>query len=142
MEYLQDCYTYSLVITREAPVLTGVSLSGVTLTGDVTTFAAGTKEYSGTAGLANRTTTVLYTLGPKPDSENRPLVVAFDPPDDLTQDTGHQVNLNPGMNTVMVTVQSGVPGAEASKTTYTFKVTRAEAELTAMGLCAGTAGSY
>ena len=111
--------TYTATVTRqEAPVLTGLTVSPGTLT---PTFASGTTAYS-VPGLAYGSNRITVTATP----ESGAAVSFLDGADATLPDadggaSGHQVDLDPGSNTVKVRVTKGTETQD-----YTLVITRAK----------------
>ena len=126
--------TYTVTVTRAAPPassdasLSGLSLSGVTLTPD---FASGTADYTASVANSVSSTTVTAT------KNHAAATVVITPADADANAAGRQVSLTVGFTTVTVkvTAEDG-----ATTRTYTVIVTRATAVVPAVSSDASLSG--
>ena len=125
--------TYTLTITREAPVLDSVSLGGLTLS---PVFVTSTMDYTAKAAFNVGRISVQHAAGPNPTGD-ADLMVSYDPRTDRdTGLTGHQVDLKPGKNVIKISVKS--PVRPSSVRTYTFTVTRDATVLSGLSVLCGS----
>ncbi len=114
--------TYTVTVTRAAPPassdasLSGLALSGVTLSPDFAT----TTTTGYTASVANGVTSTTVTATPN----HAGAAAVTTPPDADVNTVGHQVNLDVGDNTISVKVTAE---DDTTTRTYTVTVTRAAA---------------
>lgn len=129
---------YTLTITRNAPQITNLNIPGVIepvggTDAEIPNFAPTDIEYEANVGfdIGRVTLNLANPVGAVPAGED-PLKVTFSPRDKDPVASGSQFDLEPGENVIKVTVTSAE--RSASKTTYTFTITRAQTMLSTLSV--------